>query len=245
MEDLYRTRDAMVAFIDMLGASKQIKNNADMSLIKMHSAYDIAMELYGKLPAAKQELIKVRIFSDNIVIYAFCDEGGARASFYAVTKFAALIQARFTQMGILIRGGIARGSFFADELMIWGQALVDAYSLENSISIYPRVVIHPDIVEALIDADSIDTEWLAQDTDGLWFVDYINEKTIKGYRLDLFLCHGNCLTDILNNKDGLKVAQKMHWHRNYLESKFTDEMNATLNKFREKKDVATLFSATM
>ena len=244
MEHAYRTRDAIVAFIDMLGASKQITKNVDESLIKMHSAYDIAMKLYEKLPIAKQELIKVRIFSDNIVIYAFCGEGGARASFYAVTKFAALIQTKFAQMGILLRGGIARGSFFADDLMIWGQALVDAYSLEDTISIFPRVVIHPDIVEALIRTDSIDFEWLSQDTDGLWFVDYINQKTIKGYRLDLVLCHGKCLEDIMNNEDGLKVAQKMHWHRNYLESKFTEEMKTSLDEFREKKVVASLFSAT-
>lgn len=40
MEQKYRTKSAVVAFIDVLGSSEAIKNNANESLNAIHIAYD-------------------------------------------------------------------------------------------------------------------------------------------------------------------------------------------------------------
>ncbi|MCB2297940.1 hypothetical protein [Clostridium tagluense] len=53
-------------------------------------------------------------------------------------------------VGWLARGRIAIGELFFNEMMVWGDALLKDYGLENSIGIYPRVVIVLDIILKII-----------------------------------------------------------------------------------------------
>ena len=59
---------------------------------------------------------------------------------------SAIIQVQFLKHGLLTRGGIASGSYFVDDMMVWGTALVKAHSLENSIAVYPRIVVDPELI---------------------------------------------------------------------------------------------------
>lgn len=51
--------------------------------------------------------------------------------------------------GLLVRGGISCGSFFSDERMIWGNALIRAYALEGQIAIYPRIIVGTEIAKVI------------------------------------------------------------------------------------------------
>ena len=73
------TEEYMVAFIDVLGASNKIKNDSAGSLNTVHRVYEKALKLYKEQLLFERhttfdeddtvETIRIKIFSDNIVLY--------------------------------------------------------------------------------------------------------------------------------------------------------------------------------
>ena len=220
----YKSEDAVVAFIDILGSSAEMKNDPENALNTIHNAYDDALAVYIKLFENHKDKIRIRIFSDNIVISCSCEKLGVETAARSVIVLSALIQEKLLHYKVLSRGGIARGDFFSDETMIWGNALVNAYTLESSIAIYPRIVVHPNVIsdikyftmESQGESGNYST-WISQDRDGLCYVDYFHDFSFLKDPLCLLL------TFIEDNEerklrylDNLKVVQKIIWHGNYL-----------------------------
>lgn len=76
-------------------------------------------------------------------------EGKEENAFLSIIFFSALLQLNMWINNLLVRGGISCGNFFSDERMIWGNALLRAYKLEDQIAIYPRIIVAPEIVEII------------------------------------------------------------------------------------------------
>ncbi len=110
---------------------------------------------------------------------------------------------------------------FSDDVMTWGNALLDAYNLESNVAIYPRIVIHPKVIEKANVTDKY-IKRTKLDFDGLIFVDYLQEsdfKTNDGF-VDIishFLKKCNEQLDV--SYDNEKIKQKLHWHQRYLSAK--------------------------
>ena len=68
MSKEYSTQESIVAFIDILGSSKAIMEDAQKSLITVHNAYTESMALFKNLFGDRLSAPNVKIFSDNIVI---------------------------------------------------------------------------------------------------------------------------------------------------------------------------------
>ena len=134
----YKTKEYVVAFIDILGASKKIKNECDKSLNIVHQVYTNALQSCDKLYAS-EKILKLRpivkIYSDNIVLAVPTDETNIFSAFLSIVILSGLIQQEFLQHKYLVRGGISIGDFFVDNVMILGNALLDAYYIESNISI--------------------------------------------------------------------------------------------------------------
>lgn len=219
----YKTEEYVVAFIDVLGASAKIKKDANESLNVVHKAYNEALRMFDVIAENEQELLTkptVRIFSDNIVIAAPTASHGRREAFNTVVIFSALTQIAFLTNEYLVRGGLAMGDFFVDETMIWGNALLNSYEIENSVAIYPRIVIHPDTVEELkLEEKLLKENWLQKDTDFLIYVDYFKLiAAIKGIDFLMVLKrHVDEAAKMLESaKKHVKVYQKINWHLWYL-----------------------------
>lgn len=75
MEQKYRTILAAVAFIDVLGSSEAIKNNANESLNAIHIAYDETIIQFKKYHSEYIYEPKVNIFSDHIILSSDIIEG--------------------------------------------------------------------------------------------------------------------------------------------------------------------------
>lgn len=236
----YITEDYMVAFIDILGSSKRIKEDSIGSLNTVHRVYERALKLYkSQLLDERQshnnldniEYIKTKIFSDNIVIYTRTGDD-IKACFLHLVYLAAFMQAIFLNEGLLVRGGIAIGDFFADDIMIWGNALVNAYQIENNIAIYPRIVIQPNTIYRVGEEFAKEFDYISIDEDGCYYVDYINngmywnmENAIKKAKT---LCEKS-LSDAQykTEKENTKIVQKIIWQKNYIarcEKKIKQEM---------------------
>ena len=210
------THESIVAFVDMLGASKLINHRENESLNDVHYVYEYVAD-YLKPFADDVDLLKVkpdfRIFSDNIVISAPTKQDNLNEAFLSVVLHVGIIQNYFLMKDIPTRGGIAIDGFYADHIMLWGKALVAAYELENSVAIYPRVVIQPSLVDRLNNCSS-NFKHLKKDVDGLYFVDYL--KMSSQDKLPQFL--STCDKITAESQNDLKVIQKIGWLRNYIET---------------------------
>ena len=179
MDTNEKLQEHIVAFIDVLGSKEAIKKDEEKSLKVMYYSYTEAIKLFDYLFENKQIKPRVKIFSDNIVVAVSRYGESGHGAFCAVVMLSAIIQVEFLKHGLLTRGGIASGSFFCDELMVWGKGLVKAYSLESTVAIYPRVIIDPELIGELgltrTDCPFKKTQkWIVQDEDSLFVADYIN-----------------------------------------------------------------------
>lgn len=216
-------QEHIVAFIDILGSTEAIKEDEENLLKAMHDSYTKAIKLFDYLFENKQIKLKVKIFSDNIVIAVTHVRESGHSAFCAVVMLSAIIQVEFLKHGLLTRGGISTGSFFCDDLMVWGKGLVKAYSLESTVAIYPRIIIDPELIGELglirEDCPFKETQkWIAQDKDSLFIVDYINEW-LKNRDLFAF-----GIMEMVEKKMGefagdIKICQKWLWLYKYANNK--------------------------
>ena len=136
----------------------------------------------------------------------------------------AIIQVQFLNHELLTRGAICSGSYFADDMMVWGTALVNAYKLEESIAIYPRVIIDPELVGELRltqpDSQLRAKEWVVQDEDRLFMINYFH-KILKERELFILSLMTVSEQKIIDNTKNIKACQKWLWFSNYLQKRLT------------------------
>lgn len=241
-ENKYKCSNYVVAFIDVLGSCKKILNSEEESLNTVHSSYEEAVKYMGSIFDKKmleRNRPRVRIFSDNIIVFAPVINDDINIAFMDVLILTSMIQTEFLSKGYLVRGGIAYGAFFADDIMVWGKALISAYNIENKIAVFPRIVLDSSL-EKNLEIKKYDN-LLKKDTDECWFVDYLS----SGFGLDnntLFgIINSSCQTiDIMirEENDNVSVLQKLNWHKNYLRVKMDkligiDKISNILDLFQD------------
>ena len=224
MANALKTDNYIVAFIYVLGAKQMIKKDVNGSLSVIHEVYESSLEFYKKVFSPRIKF-DITIFSDNIVVAKkIYDKKDFAKIFIAIQIMTAVIQGNFLFRGILTRGGIAYGKFFKDDIMIWGDALVKAYSLEESVAIYPRIVIDPELVGQLHifpDGPEKSPYWLKQDFDGILYLDYLQERLIKDFGIMIAQEFARYDDRIVEAGSNTRLMQKYIWHANYLKSKLT------------------------
>ncbi len=225
----YEPENSVVAFVDILGSSEEMKKDPQNALNTIHNAYDDALKIYNTIFKNHRDKVQIRIFSDNIVLSCPYEKIGLENAVYLIVVLSALIQEKLLHYSVLSRGGIAKGDFFSDEIMIWGNALVHAYHLESAVAIYPRVVIHPNIIAEIEyfkrkskEADNDLFNWVTQDQDGLCYVDYFHAKLMRDPLFMLTVFMEDNEQRKVKHIDNLKVIQKIIWHGNYLKRKMME-----------------------
>lgn len=169
-------------------------------------------------------------FSDNLAL-AYPIDGFQPASRLAqLLAEVGYLQVAFLEAGLLGRGAIARGDFFADATFIYGPALERAVALENSRAVYSRCVIdeatYRTATDALMIGDTGGTgsTWrkqLATDQDGVVFIDYLGvaHEDPAGYGIDidsLLAKHKRLIEKNLCRYDGVRaVEDKYRWLAGY------------------------------
>lgn len=242
----HKLEEYVVAFIDILGSSKKIKENGEKSLNTVHNVYQNAMARCEALfdnESINNLKPKIRIFSDNIVVAVPTNQNGDFSAFIAVAILSGLIQHEFLQYKYLVRGGIAIGDFFVDDTMLWGKALLDAYYIENNVSVYPRIVVHPETVAKLhLATNEKRQKWIQQDADGLFFVDYMQKTAFKDFYIELLIHRINECEELLEEATDIKSKPKVLWHNTYLNSKldiYSPDYNEILRQEIKKLEAKT------
>ena len=142
----------LVAYLDFLGASERMKKDNGELLNEIADLYSDTKEMLARSDTVFSNL-KIKTFSDNIIVAQKVDTTLPFNSFYEENLFGILSFVAYLQIlspvspGLLIRGGLTLGEFYFDEQFVWGPALLRAHDLESKVAVYPRIVIDSPVLE--------------------------------------------------------------------------------------------------
>lgn len=156
----------IVLYMDALG-TKAIYEDRDANGIR--SLIELAKLFVSK---CKSEAgIEISAFSDHLVISKMSKEN-FKEDKKVVDGFIDSVAYVFKEglkKGILFRGAIGKGKLLHKGVLIGGQALNDAYVLENKEAIYPRVIVSKEISDIYNNLKP-EESFIEQDVDGKYYV---------------------------------------------------------------------------
>ncbi len=165
----YQTR--IVAFIDILGFKDIIRESerypAKLNVIfralkllktfEKPKMWDLSLIEFEE-DAQKRGLPQFDIrrfsncscFSDSIVVSVEVSDDNINEITSTIVAHIANIGARLLMDGVLLRGALTFGNLIHDnDGIVCGQALIDAYELEENVSVYPRIVLSDKLIAKL------------------------------------------------------------------------------------------------
>ncbi len=227
-------KNKIVAFVDILGFSEHIHKSQKSDSIRL-DIYNILRDFHNlseksnafiRMGTSDDNDKKVTTFSDNIVI-SYSEDSSFIEAIYDVGR----LQVECLKRGFFIRGGLTIGEIIHTKEVVFGQALVDAYYLENEIAIYPRIIFTEETLLKGIDSrrfrylnsrldDKKDIKiFTKQDIDSLYYIDFLDSIFLEQDDLD-DQRYINGLKKLVNNEnEKLKPKQKMDWFKNKLKLK--------------------------
>lgn len=233
-------RRSLFAFIDILGYQGLItraeKDNQQQAFLsRLHGALvegrkwleDKDESLAELKKWGPKDLYALKAFTDNIVI-AFPIRGDAESELgFALSK---LIDFQFSMSleGFFIRGAISIGDAYVDDVVVFGDALMKAYSGESRLARDPRIVLTEELVKTvkqhldyyIYPSSAPHVRELLCDSDGQWFVNYLDCILLAvddvGPFYNELLRHKSAIEAKLTEyKDHPPIFSKYAWVANY------------------------------
>jgi hypothetical protein len=234
----YETR--LVAFVDILGFSaivERLDKNPSLHE-KLYTAlthigtYKKNAVVHGE----KKRELEVSVFSDSIVM-----SGDPNSMGYLIWN-CGWLQAQLLGLGILTRGGISIGRLIHSNDILYGDGMLNAYRIESSASVYPRIVIDPCLIDKI--SEKVLTFLLERDADGLWFIDpYAFDATVGNVEAlaeDAYDPHDVYLEEVSGHiRDGIKNAKRVdHFAKwSWLKKRHDEALNAYTKTRKTKLDM--------
>lgn len=233
--------DSIVVFLDILGFSDKIKNtkspNGKKALFNTLSymnawgttedtnfiisendfIYDYNQFNIGRINInVIKKKLKISYFSDSIVISLEYDKNNLYKRFILVAKSLAYLISKLALANFFTRGGVTIGKMFHENNVFFGPALLNAYELELTTAIYPRVILSKELVNELNDINR-KIPYIETAEDGLKYIDWINyagmnKKDFGKEQIDKIKKIIN--SNIDKNSANLKVRAKYEWLKN-------------------------------
>lgn len=218
-----------IAFIDILGFSELVlKLDNDPSLIRQIKDVMNTMARTQAIYETKETTRRISIFSDTIII---SDE---RRELGFVLLNTRLVAQELLDRGVLSRGAVIVGNLFHQGNIIFGSGLVEAYRTEQSLAIYPRILLDQELAEIVSKwqpSHSFITRWdnvVRQDVDGLWFLDvfappygppiHANNLQMGYVKRFRYWLSRNLITELEAQKPNYRNIAKIRWAINQFNS---------------------------
>ena len=235
-------REHFVAFLDVLGFKAFIDHEECETIYKIfetiHARSKGAMN-YNGVQIQAFEKIQHKILSDSVIIFI---DAEIEDSFPTLLTICTQLQRALANRDdpILLRGGIAKGSLYYEDDIIYGQGLTKAYLLESNLAKYPRVIFTGETLEAgqkstkyMFPALDVMCREFAKDKDGLYFIDYLPGR-FPG-KLDEMKAYGDKLIHkceiMLNRLTDASLREKYLWLRSQI-----DESLSHMSQLKELYD---------
>ncbi len=150
-----KTKEYIIAYFDILEYKKIINNN----LIQEDDFIKALSDAVNDVTSLKQNEIwgnknpKIYCFSNNFVICIEYNKNSFADFIYKFSHLLVIMQVIqykwFAFYNLLIRGSIVVGELYLKNSFIYGQGLINAYTLESTVSVYPRIIIQEELVERI------------------------------------------------------------------------------------------------
>jgi hypothetical protein len=163
---------SLLAFLDVLGIKKLISDHTGG---REHLAIDKIEEM-RKIVETTVEILEDRDefyllhISDSFVF--LCKP----TDIVVLIELLSTIQTRIIhECNFLLRGAVTIGDAIVreDGKFIIGPAYIQAYQLQENDAVYPRIIVDTSVVKAIAKAKKSIKDYLKQDSDREFFVDYI------------------------------------------------------------------------
>ena len=244
-------RKSFCAYFDILGFSNKIQNEDLEFFEKYLTVLDTEIKYLDKThdfyDRDGYKTFELKIFTDNFVLgYPWQDQFGESELGY-LYEVLSHIQFNFIKNGIFIKGAISLSKLFMDENIVLGNALIEAYQLEDKKAIYPRIILSDDAQKVVKEhigyygnpKDSPQSNQYLKDKDGYYFVNYLyglidDSLDYRGYE-----DYAHISTELIEHKKAVefgltensknyRVFEKYVWTANY--------HNFFCNNFLDKKN---------
>ncbi|MFO9100430.1 hypothetical protein [Legionella pneumophila] len=185
MSEIYQ--NSIVAFIDLLGFKSALKKEENAKeilniLYQMkegeRNGCNVSTQVNG-LNIEIQVQPAVSVFSDSMVISVSEKVFNKDVSWrHAVIEILNIVQqlANFViERGFLLRGGMSLGKLYHEKGVVFGPALVEAYTLESEHAKNPRILVCPKLVDCFNEDKNGGTFncFLQDELDGEYYLDYL------------------------------------------------------------------------
>src|ERR1700733_1837957 len=216
--------DCLVSYFDILGfrhmidawGPEQIRSGLDALLAL--SSHDF--------PLRRVTQRGLSTFSDHVVRTVLLDGLGSE-EILATVQFELSeiqhIQANLALNGIFVRGAMSRGPIYINDEIVFGPALVHAYRMEQSVAIYPRIVVDGASVIAGMQSrvgkenmKALCEDYLFYGDDGQWSVNYLQAGDEFAERLTFLKEHSRVLRRNLSELSDPAVRAKFVWLPSFL-----------------------------
>ena len=241
---MHEYREHFVAFLDILGFKEHLKKN---SCETVYSIFDVLRNKTHKqlnlngVQIKAYEYIKYTILSDSIIVYIDASVDDAFATLVDVCSSLQKALANRDEP-ILMRGGIAKGSLFYENDIIYGEGLVKAYLLESNLAKYPRIIFSGETLAAgrentiytFTELDGLSRIYETDD-DYLHYVDYLDacfadtNDSVRYYDRLLELCKS-----YLNKEIDHPLREKYLWLQRKIEAHI--KVYSNVREFFEKRE---------
>lgn len=227
-------KEYYIAFLDILGFSSKI-GKEDAAII--HGIFTRIKALkrmtrgtaFDSLAATELEQnTKFLFFSDTIVCAIPTSINGA---FEALTSHCMMIQhgLYLEESPVLLRGAIVKGKMHINGLEMFGPGLIDAYRMEESLAIYPRIIMTRNTYEDGIAQSNGGEEimYVSDTEDGLKMV-----ETLKYFDYSPELARLKNLIEMeVATEQNTRVREKYLWLRTHFN--LCVDKNSHVPEFRE------------
>lgn len=224
-----------IAYFDILGYINYVNSSSDNELYLAQTLRKIIDFINFRDEKAEQlddgYRHKFRCFSDNFIL---CSEKYDQS----LIEDIAWLQFNLVIDNIFVRGSFSYGELHIDRDFIFGKGIINAYKVESSVAIFPRVVVdNTYTIKAYFPDDDNASKaqltalkysgFIKTDFDGIHFIDYLNVAKLKsdighwkfenGFPAELENHKKNIVKNMAEQSkhNKLDILQKYMWLKNY------------------------------
>ncbi|HEX3147794.1 MAG TPA: hypothetical protein VHR66_06895 [Gemmataceae bacterium] len=207
--------DRLLFFVDILGWSNAINRSVDdPRKLEILALVATAIETFVVDSQLEGRGVTAAFFSDTLI--GSWKPADPVWTWWYIHKLQHLLNIILVLYGYYSRGSITYGKLFHNGSIVFGPALLEAYRVEQSIAVFPRVVVCESARQFLDEAcengpPSGPKTWYVLDFDGLHFLDvlwgsnlYHLEDRLREYRE--------------RDKDNSRLVEKHDWMLRYIAS---------------------------
>lgn len=217
-----RFEEYIIAYIDFLGMKERMKQEKSFESLHVLKFILAGVQYRANSISSLNTIdnFDIKVFSDNVIIAQKIDKHRISNQIISIINLVSLIQFEaFFQFDFSLRGGITIGELSIDNSVVWGTGLMDAYKMESSYAIFPRVIVSEKTINTYQTEKDTSINlfsMIKQDADGLWFVDYL----LAAPNLQLIPEMSESLRDKASSHacEDIRVRQKINWTIQYFNS---------------------------